>query len=83
MSVRRALHDWLCDMKLFPAGEAAVIDRYVGYYKPYATSHEELDRDEELFEETRNAARVLIEAVTNLRAGIRPADWKLEDPRPK
>jgi multimeric flavodoxin WrbA len=82
-SVRRALHDWLCDMKLFPSGEDAVLDRYVGYYKPYATSHEELDRDEELFEETRNAARVLIEAVTNLRAGIRPADWKLEDPRPK
>ena len=70
-------------MKLFPAGEAAVIDRYVGYYKPYATSHEELDHDEESFEETRNAARVLSEAVTNLRAGIRPADWKLEDPRPK
>ena len=82
-SVRRALHDWLCDMKLFPSGEDAVLDRYVGYYKPYATSHEELDHDEELFEETRNAARVLSEAVTNLRAGIRPADWKLEDPRPK
>ena len=82
-SVRRALHDWLCDMKLFPSGEDAVLDRYVGYYKPYATSHEELDHDEELFEETRNAARVLSEAVTNLRAGIRPVDWKLEDPRPK
>ena len=32
-SVRRALHDWLSDMKLFPAGEGAVLDRYVGYYK--------------------------------------------------
>jgi multimeric flavodoxin WrbA len=82
-AVRSALHDWLCDMKLFPAGEGAVLDRYVGYYKPYATSHEELDRDEQLFEETRNAARVLIKAVTNLRAGIRPADWNIEDPRPK
>lgn len=82
-SVRRALHDWLCDMKLFPAGEDAVLDRYVGYYKPYATSHEELDRDEQFLEETRNAARVLIKAVTNLRAGIRPADWNMEDPRPK
>jgi len=82
-SVRRALHDWLCDMKLFPAGEDAVLDRYVGYYKPYATSHDELDRDEQFLEETRNAARVLIKAVTNLRAGIRPADWNMEDPRPK
>jgi hypothetical protein len=70
-------------MKLFPAGEGAVLDRYVGYYKPYATSHEELDRDEQILEETRNAARVLIKAVTNLRAGIRPADWQMEDPRPK
>ena len=82
-SVRRALHDWLCDMKLFPAGEDAVLDRYVGYYKPYATSHDELDRDEQFFEETRNAARVLIKAVTNLRAGVRPADWNIDDPRPK
>ena len=82
-SVRRALHDWLCDMKLFPAGEDAVLDRYVGYYKPYATSHEDLDRDEQFLEETRNAARVLVTAVTNLRAGIRPADWNIEDPRPK
>jgi multimeric flavodoxin WrbA len=82
-SVRRALHDWLCDMKLFPAGEDAVLDRYVGYYKPYATSHEELDRDKQFFEETHNAARVLIKAVTNLRAGVRPADWNIDDPRPK
>jgi hypothetical protein len=70
-------------MKLFPAGEDAVLDRYVGYYKPYATSHEELDRDEQFLEETRNAARVLIKAVTNLRVGIRPADWNVKDPRPK
>ena len=82
-SVRRALHDWLSDMKLFPAGEDAVFDRYIGYYKPYATSHEELDRDQAFFEETRNAARALVKAVTGLRAGVRPADYDLEDPRPK
>ena len=73
-SVRRALHDWLADMNLFPSGEAAVFDRYVGYYKPYALSHDELDHDEAIFEETRNAARVLVQAVMNLRAGIRPPD---------
>jgi multimeric flavodoxin WrbA len=82
-SVRRALHDWLSDMKLFPAGEGAVLDRYIGYYKPYATSHEDLDRDDAFFEETRNAARTLVKAVTGLRAGVRPADYDLEDPRPK
>jgi multimeric flavodoxin WrbA len=81
--VRRALHDWLSDMKLFPAGEGAVFDRYIGYYKPYATSHEELDRDQAFFEETRNAARALVKAVADLRAGIRPPDYDLEDPRPK
>src|SRR5438477_4495008 len=82
-SVRRALHDWLSDMKLFPAGEGAVFDRCVGYYKPYATSHEELDRDAPFFEETRNAARALVKAITDLRAGIRSPDYDLEDPRPK
>jgi multimeric flavodoxin WrbA len=82
-SVRRALHDWLADMNLFPSGEAAVFDRYIGYYKPYALSHDELDHDEAIFEETRNAARVLVQAVTNLRAGIRPPDQDLVDPRPK
>jgi hypothetical protein len=82
-SVRRALHDWLADMNLFPSGEAAVFDRYIGYYKPYALSHDELDRDDAIFEETRNAARVLVQAVTNLRAGVRPPDQNLVDPRPK
>jgi multimeric flavodoxin WrbA len=82
-SVRRALHDWLADMNLFPAGEAAVFDRYVGYYKPYALSHDELDHDEAIFEETRNAARALVQALMNLRAGVRPPDQNLEDPRPK
>src|SRR5437868_12196292 len=82
-SVRRALHDWLADMNLFPAGEAAVFDRHIGYYKTYAVSHDELDRDDAIFEETRNAARTLVQAVTNLRAGVCPPDQDLADPRPK
>src|SRR5436853_6557335 len=82
-SVRRALHDWLADMNLFPAGEAAVFDRYIGYYKPYAVSQDELDRDDAIFEETRNAARTLVQAVTNLHAGVCPPDQNLADPRPK
>ena len=82
-SVRRALHDWLSDMSLVPASESAVIDRYIGYYKPYATSHDDLYHDMSIFEETRNAARALINAMADLRAGIKPADRNITDPRPK
>ncbi|MCA1585402.1 MAG: flavodoxin family protein [Acidobacteria bacterium] len=82
-AVRRGLHDWLTDMTLVPAGGAALIDRYVGYYEPYAVSHDALDRDAALIEEVRNAARTLASAVARLRAGIRPTDERLKDPRPK
>ena len=46
--LRRMLTDWLTDMHLRPAGEMALLGRYIGYYKPYATSHAELDRDSAL-----------------------------------
>jgi len=36
--VRRALTDWLDWMGLIEAGKQARLDRYIGYYKPYATS---------------------------------------------
>lgn len=45
-NVRRSLADWLRFMKLAPAGAHAELDRYIGYRKPYATSHDELDADE-------------------------------------
>ena len=51
-----SLSDWLGDMGLIGAGHAAEIDRYVGYYEPYAESHEALDADRAFQEETRNAA---------------------------
>jgi multimeric flavodoxin WrbA len=82
-AVRRGLHDWLVDMALVPAGGAAVIDRYVGYYEPYATSHDALDADDALFDEVRNAARSLLQAVADLRAGRKPADAAVTSPRPK
>jgi multimeric flavodoxin WrbA len=82
-NLRRMLTDWLIDMHLVPAGTAALLDRYVGYYKPYATSHAELDGETALFEEVRNAARALIEAVARYRAGERPAGATLHEPRPK
>jgi multimeric flavodoxin WrbA len=82
--VRRSLTDWLDWMGLIDAGATAKLDRYVGYYEPYATSHETLDRDEALQEEVRNVARALVNAVKELRAGrLSAPDRALKDPRPK
>jgi multimeric flavodoxin WrbA len=81
--LRRSLHDWLSDMQLVPAGRLASIDRYVGYYRPYATSHEDLDADQSLFDETANAALTLVEAVKRYRNGEREPGADLTDPRPK
>ena len=67
--VRRSLADWLQSMALVPAGGCAELDRYIGYYEPYATSHDALDRDVAIMEEVRVAARVLIEAVIAKRDG--------------
>ena len=82
-SVRQSLHDWLCDMELIPAGVSAILDRYIGYYEPYATSHEELDRDKALMEETRNAAAILMQAVEDMRSGKIRRGPDIKDPRPK
>jgi hypothetical protein len=69
---------------LIDAGPQARLDRYVGYYEPYATSHEVLDGDQPLQEEARNVGRAVAHTVQELRAGrlqqVRP---KLERPRPK
>jgi multimeric flavodoxin WrbA len=83
-TLRRILVDWLKDMGLVSAGHAAELDRYVGYYEPYAVSHEALDRDHAFQEETRNAARTLVRAVKLLRRGELPQpDAGLKQPRPK
>jgi multimeric flavodoxin WrbA len=83
-SLRHALHGWLCDMNLVPAGPHAAVDRYIGYYEPYATSHEALDRDEAVQEEARNVAREVVAAVRLMREGRyeRP-DRGQSEPRPK
>lgn len=81
--LRRALVDWLTDMKLLPAAPPSTIDRYIGYYEPYATSHDALDRDTSVQEEVRYAAKALIEAVALSRAGRLPTPDARADPRPK
>jgi hypothetical protein len=54
---------------LLSAGSQAEIDRYIGYWKPYATSHADLDADQALQKEVENAARVLAIDVLSQRAG--------------
>jgi multimeric flavodoxin WrbA len=79
--LRRALTDWLLDMELI---EAASIDRYIGYYEPYATSHAALDADAAVQEEVRNVARSLVRAVEAMREGrFARQDVGLAQPRPK
>jgi hypothetical protein len=62
-NVRYSVADWLRYMRLVPAGRLAELDRFIGYWQPYATSHDELDRDEAVQQELRNAARTLLEAL--------------------
>ena len=82
--VRHALSDWLDWMGLIDAGPKARLDRYIGYYEPYATSHDALDRDRDVQEEVRNVARAVVAAVREARAGrLSTPDAKLESPRPK
>jgi len=69
--VRRALTDWLDWMGLVDAGDRARLDRFIGYYEPYATSHEALDADRAVQEEVANAARALMRALPDVRAGVR------------
>jgi multimeric flavodoxin WrbA len=79
--VRRSLADWLTSMELCAA---AALDRYIGYWKPYATNHEELDRDEAVQEEVRNAARALVEGVKASRSGKQTTPGAdLQSPRDK
>ena len=80
---RRALTDWLDWMGLYDAGEQARLDRYIGYYKPYATSHAEFDTDRALQQETKNVALAVAHSVAELRAGRLTRQPKLPHPRPK
>ena len=83
-NVRRSISDWLCFMHLRPAGPTAELDRYIGYWKPYATSHDDLDADIAVQEEVRNAARTLLEGVRRTLAGtFVTAGEHLRPPRQK
>jgi len=82
--VRAALCDWLDWGELISAGRLAQLDRYIGYFEPYATSHDSLDRDDAMFEEVRNVARTIANAIPDMRSGkLKLADAGLEQPRKK
>ncbi|WER48657.1 flavodoxin family protein [Cupriavidus sp. WKF15] len=82
--VRRALGDWLGWMGLIDAGPYAQLDRFIGYYSPYATSHRALDEDQGVQREAGNAAAALAQAVMLRREGKLPAvGCDLAAPRPK
>ena len=81
---RRALTDWLDWMGLIDAGSQSKLDRFIGYYEPYATSHETLDTDNAVQAEVRNVALAVANAVAELRGGtLSQPDAALARPRPK
>jgi multimeric flavodoxin WrbA len=83
-NLRRILSDWLQDIGMIPSGHLGQIDRYLGYLTPYATSHDDLDKDKGLQDDVRNAARALIQAVKDRRSGkLQPPDRSLHESRPK
>lgn len=79
-----SLSSWLDTMGLIGAGTLSTLSRYIGYLRPYATSHDDLDQDQALWEETRNVARAVAQGVADLRAGrIAVPDADLKEPRAK
>ncbi len=81
---RRGLTDWLDWMGLIEAGPMSRLDRYVGYYEPYATSHQTMEADKPFLEEVRNVARAVAQTVIDLREGKHVSPQRhLERPRPK
>jgi multimeric flavodoxin WrbA len=83
-NLRRMLTDWLTDLEMIPAGPTALIDTWIGWYQPYATSHEDLDQDKDVFTEVGNAALALANLVKQIRSGKYHApDAELHAPREK
>ncbi len=68
-TLRRILVDWLTDMDLILAGRFGEKDGYIGYQKPYATSHAEYDCDEAFQHDIRNAAVILTRAIKHRADG--------------
>ena len=71
-------------MGFIDAGPEARLDRFIGYYEPYATSHQALDDDGAVQDETRNVALAVAQAVVHLREGrLQAVQPRVKRPRPK
>ena len=82
--VREALVEWLASIGMHPAGTSAAVDTLIGYYEPYATSHDKLDGQPETFVQVENAAKSLANLVRDMRSGKwRAPDAGLKNPRQK
>jgi len=83
-NLRRILTDWLTDIGMIPATRTALIDTWIGWYQPYANGHEDLDKDEDLFTEVKNASLALANMVKLIRTGeYKSPDEGIHDPREK
>jgi multimeric flavodoxin WrbA len=83
-NLRRILCDWLEDIGLYPSGHKSQLGGFIGYLEPYATSHKDLDEDNDFQEDVKNSARALVQAVKLLRKGeLRQPDAHLRESRPK
>jgi len=82
--VREALSEWLASIGMIQAGAQAAVDTLIGYYEPYATSHDKLDAQPETFVQVENAANSLATLVRDIRSGAwRAPDAGLRNPRQK
>lgn len=83
-NLRRMLSDWLNDIGMIQAGPSATLDTWIGWYRPYATSHEDLDADEDTFIQVEQAALSLANMVKQIRSGAyQPPNAGLHSPREK
>ena len=82
--VREALTEWLTSIGMMQAGTSCVVDTLIGYWEPYATSHEKLDSQPDTFVLVENAAKSLANMVRAIRSGAyRAPDEGLRNPRQK
>jgi multimeric flavodoxin WrbA len=80
---RRALTDWLDWMGLVQSGAKSRLDRFIGYYEPYATSHATLDRDEAIQKEVVTVAEAVAVCIDQIRTGRKAPDENLAPVRAK
>lgn len=82
--LKNALSDWLEEMELIPVTNFGNFARYIGYFGPYATSHEALDQDPNMMDDTLNAIKALLGASLSSRHHLLDSlNPILVDPRPK